>query len=87
LGHSISFGCADASVAVAADGALADAAATAIGNLVQSPGDIATALAFAETIPGLIGAVVVVNGSFGAWGGLRLVDPTDPGAHVGGYRR
>jgi len=87
LGHSLSFGRADASVAVAADGALADAAATAIGNLVQSPRDIATALAFAETIPGLIGAIVVIDGSFGAWGGLRLVDPADPGARLGGNRR
>jgi hypothetical protein len=87
LGHSISFGRADASVAVARDGALADAAATAIGNLVQSATDIAAALAFAETIPGLIGSLVIVDGSFGAWGELRLVDPAVRAAPVGGYRR
>lgn len=87
LGHSISFGRADAAVAVAKDGALADAAATAIGNLVQSSADIAAALAFAETIPGLIGSLIVVDGSLGAWGGLRLADLAGPATLIGGHRR
>jgi len=40
VGHSLSFGKADAVIAVARSATLADAAATAIGNLVSQPGDI-----------------------------------------------
>jgi len=76
FGHSLSFGRADAAVAVAKDAALADAAATAIGNLVQSATDIQAALSFARSVPGLTGGLVVVGDQFGAWGPLRIIDPT-----------
>lgn len=74
FGHSLSFGRADAATAVAADGSLADAAATALGNLVQTASDIETALAFARRLPGLRAAVIIIDGQLGAWGSLRLVD-------------
>ena len=35
IGHSLSFGCADAATVVASSGALADAAATALGNTIK----------------------------------------------------
>jgi hypothetical protein len=76
FGHSLSFGRADAAVAVSPDAALADAAATAIGNLVQGVADIEAALAFARSVPGLVGGLVVVGDQLGAWGPLRLVDPS-----------
>ena len=41
VGHSLSFGRADAACVVAPGAALADAAATALGNRVQDPGAIA----------------------------------------------
>ncbi|MEW6522879.1 MAG: UPF0280 family protein [Bacillota bacterium] len=73
VGPSLSFGRADAAVAVAPDGALADAAATALGNRVQDPGDIPGALAWARTVPGLTGALVIQGDHLGAWGELRVV--------------
>lgn len=73
VGHSVSFGRADAVCVVAGDCALADAAATAIGNHVRSPGDIQRGVAFGKTIPGVAGVLVVVGAHMGAWGELELV--------------
>lgn len=73
FGHSLSFGNADAVVAVATDAALADAAATAVANLVKSTADIETAVQFASAIPGLKGVVVIVGDKIGLWGGLELI--------------
>ncbi len=74
LGHSLSFGRADAAVAIARDAALADAAATALGNLVRSPADIPAALDLAASIPGLRGCVLIAGERLGAWGAIRLVE-------------
>ena len=59
--------------AIAADGALADAVATATGNRVHGPDDIEDALAFALGIPGVRGVVIVVGDRIGAAGGVSLV--------------
>lgn len=73
VGHSLSFGKADAVTVVARDAALADAAATALGNLVQTPGDIAKALDAAREIPSIEGALVAARDKMGIWGDLELV--------------
>ncbi len=73
IGHSLSFGKADAVAAVAKDGALSDAAATALGNLVKTPYDIPLALERASSIPGLDGVVVAIRDKMGAWGNVELV--------------
>jgi ApbE superfamily uncharacterized protein (UPF0280 family) len=73
-GGSLSFGRADAACAVAGSAALADAAATAIGNAVQCPDDIGIGLQVAEAIPGLRGAVIIVGEHIGAWGDIELVE-------------
>lgn len=73
LGHSRSLGRADAACIVAADGALADAAATATGNRVRSPADIAAGVEFARGIPGVSGVVVVCDDRIGVWGQVELV--------------
>lgn len=49
-GHSFSKGRADAAVILSPSAALADAAATAVGNLVQGPADLERALALARSI-------------------------------------
>lgn len=74
VGGSLSFGRADAVCVVARGAALADAAATAVGNLVQGPADIETGLARAKTIPGVRGAVIVVGDRLGARGDIELVE-------------
>lgn len=73
VGHSLSFGKADAAVAIARSTALADACATALSNMVSTPADIAKALRFAEHIEGLDGAVIIVGQEIGAWGQVELV--------------
>jgi ApbE superfamily uncharacterized protein (UPF0280 family) len=73
IGHSLSFGKADAVTVVARDGALADAAATRLGNLVRSPDAIPEALQLAPQIAGLQGVLVLIADQMGVWGDLELV--------------
>ena len=68
IGHSLSFGKADAVVILSKDTALADAAATAVGNIVISAGDIQKGINFAKMIEGVLGVVVIVEDKLGAWG-------------------
>jgi hypothetical protein len=73
VGHSLSFGRADAACVVAPDAALADAAATALGNRVQNAGDIPAALEWVAGMPEILGAVVIVGDKLGARGQVELV--------------
>ena len=73
VGHSLSFGKADAALVVSADTLLADAVATALGNRVKSPEDIEAALEFASAIEGVEGALVIIGDRLGAWGDIKLV--------------
>ncbi len=73
IGHSLSFGRADAVTVVAPNAALADAAATRLGNVVQDPATINAALQLAAEIPGLAGVLILVNDRLGAWGNLELL--------------
>jgi ApbE superfamily uncharacterized protein (UPF0280 family) len=73
FGHSLSFGAADSVTIVAKSGALADAVATAVGNIVRVPEDAAKGLERAKSVGDVLGAVVSVGGSMAAWGQVRLV--------------
>lgn len=68
VGHSLSFGAADAAVIIAQNGSLADAAATAVCNMVRGKEDIERALEFSRTVPGILGAVIVINDKIGLSG-------------------
>jgi len=72
IGHSISLGCADACCVKSKSSALADAAATAVGNLVQSKQDIQQALKSGMEIEGALGIVIVVGDYLGAIGDMEL---------------
>ncbi|MFC1808159.1 UPF0280 family protein [Candidatus Omnitrophota bacterium] len=74
VGHSLSFGKADAVVIISTSTALADAAATAICNKIKSKDDIGNGIEFAQTIEGVSGILVIVEDIFGAWGDVKLVD-------------
>lgn len=78
-GHSFSLGRADAAVIAAADGALADAVATATGNRVRTAHDIAPAIQWATSIDGVVHAVVLFGERFGTAGSLE-VQPVHPHA-------
>lgn len=73
VGHSLSFGKADAAVVLAPSAILADAAATACGNLVKSAEDLEKAVDFALSIPGVSGAVAIVGDKMAVKGQVRLV--------------
>ncbi len=73
VGHSLSAGMADAVCVVSRSCALADAAATAIGNRIRRPDDIQDAIRFGRDIAGLLGVVIVVGGNLGAWGAVELM--------------
>ncbi len=80
FGHSFSFGDCDLATVVAADGALADAAATLAGNSVRRPEDVPAALEKVAAIPGVLGVLIVQEGSIGLKGDLpELIRPRDPG--------
>jgi ApbE superfamily uncharacterized protein (UPF0280 family) len=74
VGHSLSLGRADAATVASDDGALADAVATMLGNKVQENGDMAPALEWVATVPGVKGALLVKADKLAAWGDLTLVD-------------
>jgi len=73
VGHSLSFGAADAVIALSRSAALADAAATAIGNRVKNVGDIDVAIEQAQAIDGLVGVVIIKDDKIGMWGNVKLV--------------
>jgi ApbE superfamily uncharacterized protein (UPF0280 family) len=64
----------DAATVVATGGALADAAATALGNRVTRVEDLAPALEWVGQVPGVSGALVVLGKHLAAWGEITLVD-------------
>ena len=75
VGPSLSFGRTDATVILAKDTALADAAATAVGNRVKVPFDLEAGLHLASQIPGVLGTVIIIGDKMGAWGQVKLTRP------------
>jgi len=73
VGPSLSLGRADAVCVISPSATLADAAATALGNMVQGKGDIERVLEAGQKIPGVEGAVIIVADALGAWGEYELV--------------
>ncbi len=73
VGHSLSMGRADAVCVISDRCALADAAATAIGNRVEQPGDIQRGIEWGRGIDGVDGVVVIVGDQIGGWGKVELV--------------
>ena len=73
VGHSLSLGKADAVCVVADSCAIADAAATSIGNMVRSISDIEYAIAKGQGIAQIRGIIIIVRGKIGIWGDLELV--------------
>ncbi len=74
VGHSLSFGKADAVVTVASSATLADAAATAICNQVKNLDDISSAIEFGRNITGLNGIVIIIGSAIGVWGDVKLCE-------------
>lgn len=87
VGHSLSYGSADAVIVLSPSAALADAAATAIGNLVTAGDDIPVGIAFAQNVKGLKGVVIIVGDRLGAWGDVRICSVQADDASPAGARQ
>lgn len=72
VGHSLSFGRADAALVISHDCALADAAATHLGNLASAPDRLDEALDTVCAIPGIDGALVIIGDRLGVKGQVEL---------------
>ncbi|MBA4319625.1 MAG: hypothetical protein C0412_14590 [Flavobacterium sp.] len=68
VGHSLSFGNANAVVVLSNCTFLADATATAIGNLIKEEKDIPEGIEFAKSINEIKGVVIIKNDKIGIWG-------------------
>ncbi|MFC2041575.1 UPF0280 family protein [Chloroflexota bacterium] len=77
VGHSLSFGEADAVVALSRSATLADAAATAIGNLIKQPADIPGGIEFARSIEGLRGVLIIKDDKVGLWGEVKVCQTSE----------
>jgi ApbE superfamily uncharacterized protein (UPF0280 family) len=73
LGHSLSFGKADSVTVISDSTPLADAAATAVGNLVKAPEDISRGIELARVIKGIRGVAIIIEEKFGVWGEVEIV--------------
>jgi ApbE superfamily uncharacterized protein (UPF0280 family) len=74
VGHSLSFGLADAVVVLSKSAILADAVATAAGNRVKSRQDLQKAVAFASSIKGVLGAVIIIKNNIICWGKVEFTE-------------
>jgi len=72
VGPSLSMGSADAAVVIASSAPLADAVATAMGNLVKNSSDLEKALEYACMIEGVNGALIIYRGKVAARGAVEL---------------
>jgi hypothetical protein len=70
VGHSLSFGKADAVVISARSAALADAAATAVCNRVRTANGLCDAIRFARSIRGVTGALIILKNDLASWGNM-----------------
>ncbi|MFC1861609.1 UPF0280 family protein [Chloroflexota bacterium] len=72
VGHSLSFGTASAVIVLSKSTVLADAAATAIGNVITQPEDIPFGIELAKEIDGLKAVVIIKNDDMGLWGDVKI---------------
>ena len=77
VGHSLSYGKADAVVVLSPSATLADAAATAIGNLINESSDIPSGIEFAKGIDGLLGVIIIKDAKVGVWGEIKICQMPD----------
>lgn len=73
VGPSLSFGSSDATVIISADVALADAAATAAGNLISKTADLLPTIDFLKSIPDISGVLLIKDDKMAAWGEIKLI--------------
>jgi ApbE superfamily uncharacterized protein (UPF0280 family) len=73
VGHSLSKGSADVVCVTSTTAILADAAATALGNQLQSWRNMNAAAEWAKTIEGLLGGVMIMGDKMATWGEVEII--------------
>ena len=74
VGHSLSMGIADVVCILSSSAALADGAATALGNRIMAKKDIEKIADWANEIEGVLGGAAIVEDSMATWGDVELVE-------------
>ncbi len=72
VGHSTSFGRADALVVISENTALADAAATAFGNQVKTNEDIEPVINKVQQMKDIDAIVIIIGDKMGMWGDVEI---------------
>ncbi|MFC1703388.1 UPF0280 family protein [Candidatus Omnitrophota bacterium] len=72
VGHSLSFGNADAIVVVARSAIVADSYATAIANRVKKKSDIAKAITYTKSQKLIKGIIIIMRDVLSAWGDIII---------------
>ncbi|MFH1415555.1 MAG: UPF0280 family protein [Elusimicrobiota bacterium] len=72
VGHSVSYGNADAVVCLSSSASLSDAAATAVGNRINTHSDIETGLEYAQTLQGICGCMIIIGDKMGVKGDMEI---------------
>jgi len=72
VGHSLSMGITDALCLLSSSAALADGAATALGNRVKKKADLDKVASWAGQIDGIVGGIAIVGDRMVAWGDIEL---------------
>jgi ApbE superfamily uncharacterized protein (UPF0280 family) len=87
VGPSLSLGKADAATVISHDVALADAVATAMGNRISKSDDLKEAVEWAKAIPGVDGALAIMDEKISAVGIPDLVPIPGRGTDVDEVRK
>jgi ApbE superfamily uncharacterized protein (UPF0280 family) len=72
VGHSLSTGRADAVCVLSSSAALADGAATSLGNMIRDRKDLDKLASWAAEIGDLLGGLAILGESLAAWGDVEL---------------
>lgn len=75
VGHSLSFGKADAVCIVGDSSLFCDGLATYIGNIVKKRDDIQYAIEKAKTFKEIRGILIIMKEHLGVWGDIEIVKP------------
>ena len=75
VGHSLSFGKADAATVISNDVSLADAVATGAANRVSSSNDFDAAIEYAMSVKSVSGIILVFKDKIAAKGNIELCSP------------
>jgi uncharacterized protein len=73
IGHSLSFGRADAACIVGDSALFADGLATYVGNIVKKKDDIPIAIEKGKGYAGISGILIIFGDNLGVWGDLEII--------------